>query len=344
MKRAIGLLLLFALMTYLVPFIGCFLPKEAQKSNNLKASENAGSGSKSTAEAAPAYDEAPLLILDQSSGDVLSVPVKAFVMGAVAAEMPMTYSDEALKAQAVASHSYALSVKASADGSDESLKGAYFKANPSQRMGYITEDMMKTMWGEDFADNYNRLNKLVDEIIDKVAVYDNAAALCCYHAISSGTTESSGAVWGTEVPYLVSVASPLDKESDGYTAEVTMTSQEMYESLVLAIDGIELSGEPSGWFSDTVTDSAGYVQSISIGGTQVSGTSLRAALSLRSAAFDINFAEHEFTITTRGYGHGVGMSQYGANAMAQNGSTWQEILSTYFPGTEIKTVKELTDA
>ena len=340
MKKAIGLLLLFALLTYLVPFLGCLLPQEAKAKSEQAAPQTSESSPQSTPKT-PVYDEAPLLILDQGSGEVLSVPVKAFVMGAVAAEMPMTYPDEALKAQAVASHSYALAVKASADGSDESLKGAYFKANPAQRMGYITDEMMKTMWGDEYTDNYNRLNALVDEIIDKAVAYNGAAALCCYHAISAGTTESSEAVWGTAVPYLVSVPSTLDTTSDGYGATISMTSQEMYESLVLGIDGIELSGEPAGWFGESTLDAAGYVHSVNVGSMTVSGTAIRSALSLRSAAFDVKFENHEFTVTTRGYGHGVGMSQYGASAMAKNGSTWREILAAYFPNTEIKTVKEL---
>ncbi|MEG2931306.1 MAG: stage II sporulation protein D, partial [Ruthenibacterium sp.] len=263
-----------------------------------------------------------------------TVPARDFVLGAVAAEMPMSYSDEALKAQAVASHSYALALKVRTNGGDPNLQGAYFTANPAQRLGYLTDDIMRSFWGDAYAANRKRLEAIADSVEDTIIKYDGLPALACYHAISNGVTEDSAAVWGSALPYLVSVDSPYDSTSKDYSATVTFSLAEISDALRTQL-AIEPDGEPQSWFGPLDCTAAGYVQTVHIGTHTASGADFRKALGLRSAAFTIEYTDAQvFSITTHGYGHGVGMSQYGANAMALTGKTYRDILTHYFPGTE----------
>ncbi|MFQ9681152.1 MAG: SpoIID/LytB domain-containing protein [Ruthenibacterium lactatiformans] len=216
------------------------------------------------------------------------------------------------------------------------MKGAYFSANPTQRLGYITDTVMRAMWGEDYEANRTRLYTVVDSVLDEILLYDGQPAMACYHAISGGKTEAAEAVWGAAVPYLVSVDSPLDLTSPDYEQTITVTKQEVAEDIAAAFPDIVLEGDAAGWFGTPQLTAAGYVDSITIGGVPCKGTAVRAALRLRSASFTITWTEkHLFEITTRGYGHGVGLSQYGANALALTGKSYQEILSLYYPGTTL---------
>ena len=356
MKRIVPLVLLFAVLIYLLPMTALFLPGQAAAAVSAAAAVPGSQVSPpAVSDSTPALtepqlpsvsdalsaEEAPLLILDERSGEVREVPVREFVRGAVAAEMPIDYPDEALRAQAVAAHSYALACKAQADPNDPVLKGAYFSANPDQRIGYLTETVMRAMWGDAFEENRTRLYAIVDSVLDEILLYEGQPALACYHSISNGQTESAAAIWGSEVPYLVSVDSMLDLTSPDYEQSFTITKQELAQDLATVFPDLELAGDAANWIGAIERTAAGYVHSISIGGVSCSGTAVRSALRLRSRDFTITWTdEHLFTITTRGYGHGVGLSQYGANALALTGKTYQEILATYYPGTTLGPVPQ----
>ncbi len=177
MKKTVPLVLLFAALIYLLPMTALLLPEQAAASASAVQTlppVPSGSASMPAEPQPPAVsdalpvEEAPLRILDERSGEVREVPVREFVRGAVAAEMPIDYPDEALRAQAVAAHSYALACKAQADPNDPVLKGAYFSANPDQRIGYLTETVMRAMWGDAFEANRARLYSVVDSVLDEV--------------------------------------------------------------------------------------------------------------------------------------------------------------------------------
>ena len=289
---------------------------------------------------APAADGlAPLYILDQSSSQILTVSVRDYLIGAVASEMPMTWPDEALKAQAVACHSYALYCKANNDPA--AYSGAYFAADPARRQNFMTDAVLRSYWGTDYTANYARLAALVDEVLDTVVCYDGAAAATSYFAISAGRTEASQNVWDTALPYLQGVDSTVDKAAEDYARTITYTRQQMYDLLVSAL-GMQPDGwQPEAYFSNFTYTNAGYVHTVSVCGTEVRGTALRSALALRSACFSIAYANTSFTITTYGYGHGVGLSQYGAKAMAEAGSSYSEILLHYYPGTTLSSAAAL---
>ncbi len=348
MKKTLPVILLFAALVYLLPMVPFLAAKRdmpaapagSSSSQSGAPVQSAPSSAAAPAPAPAAGEEAPLLILDETTGEVLTVPVRDFVLGAVAAEVPLTYPDEALRAQAVASHSYALAVKErvlAAETADPALKGAYFKASPSRRLGFLTDEMMRLAWGDDYEANKARLEQVLAPVLGQVLLYEGHPALACYHACSNGATQAAEDVWGSPIPYLVSVDSSLDKTNPEYEQSFTMNSQEMSDDLSANFAGLDLSGPASGWFGVFQHSAAGYVTSAQVGGVNCQGMDLRTALGLRSTDFTITWQGTQFSITTRGYGHGVGLSQYGANAMALTGSTYTDILAHYYPGTILGT-------
>lgn len=341
MRRTLLELALFALLSFLIP-LACFLLSD---STRPAAAEPAPTAAAEPAPEAPAGErtaapeptptgEEPLLVLDTGTNTVLTVPVRDYVLGSVASEMPITWPDEALKAQAVASHSYALYQKSHADR--RSLSGAFLSADPARREGFMTDEVLHSYWADAYDQNYARLAALVDEVLDQVLLYEGEPAAACYHAISNGRTEASQNVWEQTLPYLQGVDSHTDRADPDCEARFDLTRPQMEHLLAVAFPDYELPQDPADWFGAQEYTDAGYVSRIQVAGQWVRGTVLRRVLALRSACFSIQWqpGEEQFALTTWGYGHGVGLSQYGARAMAAAGSSWAEILAHYFPGTE----------
>lgn len=328
MKQFFGILLLFALLTVLLPFAALLLP----------GNEAAPASSFVEAQVQPAEKAATgdtVSLLDEATGEVLTVPVEEYLIGAVAAELPADYQPEAFKAQAVASHSYLLACR-EANQAKEELKGAWLAVNTSARQGYVTQEVMRAMWGDAYEENYAKLAGALAGLAKQILTYDGKPALTCYHAISCGQTESSENVWGQPLPYLISVDSSYDLTADGYLETVTYTPQEMSDMLSVNFVGLDLSGAPAQWLGEPVRTAAGYVTELPAkGGVSINAQDFRQILGLRSCAFTIEYGDGRFIITTKGYGHGVGMSQTGANLMALTGKTYQEILAHYYPGTAL---------
>lgn len=276
-----------------------------------------------------AQARAPVLLYDEAAGQTVSVSPVEYMAGAAASEMPLTWPDDALIAQMVASHTYALYSR-DHGGSDTD---GWLKVNSALASGWTDEAALRSRWGEDFAANWARLTGLAEQAADFLVLYEGTPALTAYHAISNGHTEDSRQVWAESLPYLCGVDSVWDKYSDEY--EVTIQYSDTQFAAAAASLGLTLDGDPEDWIGASLWDKAGYVQSIEIGGAPWGGTAVRDALDLRSACFAIAWRGGQFVITTRGYGHGVGLSQYGAKAMAEGGASWQKILEYYFPGCNV---------
>ena len=282
---------------------------------------------------APDGDDADVLLRDGDSGQDFTLPMRDYLIGAVASEMPVSWPDEALKAQAVACHSYILYCRDHRADPD----GPWLTVDPARRQGCLTDPVLRSYWGADYAANYARLSALVDQVAGAVLCYDGAPAGASYFALSNGQTEASENVWDAALPYLRAVDSAADRDADGYEVTVTLSAQQVSAALAsglgIAADGVD----PSAWFGAASRTASGYVDSLPVCGRMVEGTALRAALGLRSADFTIQYlGEEGFAFTTRGYGHGVGLSQWGAKALAEQGRSWQEILAHYFPGTTLR--------
>lgn len=298
-------------------------PKEESKKDNKKE--------KSESEA--------FKVLDITTGKVEEISVYDYIVGAVCAEMPATFEPEALKAQAVAAHTYAQRQKEKALTSpDKELNGAYFSNDSSKYQAYFTENQAKQYYGDNYDQYIKKIRDAVSDVEDEILVYKDEPIIAAFHSMSSGKTESAENVWGSKVDYLIPVESDYDTEAPKYMEEYEYTADEVKERLENAFDEIKLGDKPDKWFSDVSKSKSNTVLEIKAGNLTVTGQEIRAALSLRSASFDIEY-DDGFKITTRGYGHCVGMSQYGANAMAKDGKTYEEILEHYYPNTNLESAE-----
>ncbi len=280
----------------------------------------------------------PMLIFDAATNTVLEMSEFDYVIGAVMSEIPLSYNAEAIKAQAVATHTYALFVKAYQQKSPTpELLGGYLSVNTDTRTGFMTEQKGREFYGDSYDDLYKKLFDSVTEVFGNVVTYDKQIISACYFAISSGATENSENVFSTPLPYLVTVDSSWDGMSERFTETKILTPSDFSALMTLNFQNFETFGSPNEWVGEPQKSQAGTVLSLNVCGLEYSGVEIRSALSLRSAAFDITYDDEQnlFEIVTKGYGHNVGLSQFGANIMAGKGNSYDEILTYYYTGTEI---------
>ena len=279
----------------------------------------------------------PYKVLDVSTGEIMEVPVREYVIGAVCAEMPASFHSEAIKAQAVAAHTYAERQRLhEREYPDTGLMGADFSNDVSKYQGYYTEAQARQVMGADFEKSYSRISDCVDEVLDCIITYRDEPIISAFCSMSAGVTESAENAWGTAVDYLVPVDSSYDLNAPMYSNEVRYSREVMKYKLESAFEGVELGENMVGWLVVRETSQQGTVLKADVGNMSVTGNEVRSALALRSACFEVRYEGEEAVITTKGYGHGVGMSQYGANSMAAEGKTWREILDHYYKGCTIK--------
>ncbi len=275
-------------------------------------------------------------LLDESTGTMITVSDKEFLYGAMVTEMSPTYEEEALKAQAVAAYTYYSNLRQQqAKKPTASLKGADFTVNTEKWLIYTTKEQMQKRWGKNFDTYYAKLTKIVDEVYGKTLQYEGQLITATYYAISSGQTENAKEVWGSDYEYLVPVASPGDVYASGYQTDVTLTEEEFKAKALAKWDDCDFSGTADKWIGEISHTSSGSIRTIQIGGVTCTGNDARNAFNLRSANFTCKYQDGKFLFTVKGYGHGVGMSQVGAQYMAEHGSTYQEILAWYYPKTQL---------
>ena len=272
-----------------------------------------------------------------ADGSIKEIPANEYVFGVVAAEMSPECDEQALCAQAVAAYTFALRKKADRTACPPpELKGADISADYSVDQGFITREQAREKWGQS-ADGYE---KKIDSVINGTSgitvKYNGEYALTLYHAVSAGRTESAEVVFGSEIPYLVPVQSVGDILSDRCCSEVRVNADSFLQK-IRELSSDQTIGQSDDFIGQKTCSDSGTVISISLYGKELSGSDIRKAFSLRSANFDIQFDgdQNTVTFTVRGYGHLVGMSQNGAEIMAENGSDFREILLHYYPGCEI---------
>ena len=257
-------------------------------------------------------------------GAVMELPLNTYLTGVVLAEMPVSFEDEALKAQSVVARTYTLRAVAGSAKHDN----AAVCTDSTCCQGYLSVEDYLTRGGKE--KDVARILKLVESTQGQVLTYDGKLIEATYFSCSGGRTEDAVAVWGTDVPYLRSVESPGEEHASHYTDTYQMTGEELASKL-----GLDVTGNVSTWFGTTTYTAGGGVAEMVIGGKVFSGTQLRKLLGLRSTAFTVSVEKNLITIVSKGYGHRVGMSQYGADAMAASGSGYEEILAYYYQGTEL---------
>ena len=280
--------------------------------------------------------EAPetVKVMASVSGEINEVELREYLIGCVACEMPPTYETEALKAQAVAAYTNLVRLKKSPDAS---LDGADISDSPSKHQGYYDEATQREKYGDKYGEYRKKLEAAVDAVKGEIITYNGEPIVAAYCAVSTGRTEDAAAIWSGDVPYLKSVNSTADKLSPDCSATVVMSAEQVRQALS-ADSEIKLGEDPSAWFSEIILsdNKTGAVKSLNIGGKTLSGNAARKLLGLRSPSFTCDYSDGSFTFVTQGYGHLVGMSQYGANYMAQTGSSYKEILLHYYKGVKIE--------
>ena len=275
-------------------------------------------------------------IYNAKTGEVMELSPFDYICGVTAAEIPITYPEDTIRAQAVAAHSYALyQIGRSLDNPDPALKGASLSTDPAHNQAYYSKEEREALWGDAFAENEEKLTQAVGDVIGIVLTSDGKPVAAAFHAISAGRTESAADIWGAALPCLVPADSPEDLENPGAYSEVSLTLEETAAILSAHFYGISLPENPSDWFQIRSRTDSGTVTELEIGGQSCSGDTIRSLFDLASANFTVSYADEIFTFSVKGRGHGVGMSQQGAAAMAEAGSSWEQILLRYYPGAEL---------
>lgn len=267
-------------------------------------------------------------------GKVEEMTMDAYLLGVLRAEMPASFEPEALKAQAVAARTYTLyrmehGGSANHPDADACDDIACCKA-------YESAQDAADAWGADAKAYERKLAAAVLETDGEVIVYGGEPVLAVFFSSAAGHTQGAGDVWQTDLPYLQSVDSPEDASFvPNYYSTVRFSAEEFSALVRAAYPSARFSGDVSGYLSDITRNEAGFVATLCVGGVTLRGNDLRAVLGLRSPFFTVEVDGNALVFHVTGYGHGVGMSQYGANAMAKAGSSYEEILTHYFTGAQV---------
>ena len=273
--------------------------------------------------------ERTLRVLDGDT--VTEMTFSDYLQGVLRAEMPASFAQDALCAQTVAARTYTYYKMQNGGNHGDT---ADICTDHTCCQAFLGKDRAADNWGKN-AERYEaKIENAVSATDGQVMLYGGTPILAVFHSSSAGETWNSGQVWAQDLPYLQSVSSPEGEGVPNYYSTVELTEAEFREKFLAARPEADLSGPASEWIQDPVTDGV-HVERITIGGVPVSGPSVRSIFGLRSASFTAEAGDGKITFYVTGYGHGVGMSQYGANAMAEAGSTWREILAHYYTGITI---------
>lgn len=247
----------------------------------------------------------------------IEVDIEEYIIGVVAGEMPALFEEEALKAQAIASRTYLVN----------HLLNNKSITNTTDDQVYLTKEEMQTKWQEDYEKYYTKIKEAVQSTEGLIMYYNNEPIKAYYFSTSNGYTESSLNVFNEQKDYLTIVESPFDEDNSHI---ITITKQKFCTKLNISCNEISIT--------NIEKDKSNRVSKITINNKEYTGIEIRKLLSLRSTDFTINIKNTTIEITTKGYGHGVGMSQYGANNMAKEGYTYEEILKYYYQNIEINSI------
>lgn len=318
MKRILIIIIMIFILTFFIPyfiiskFSDFYTPEGAQKSEP--------------------YETIKLYI--KSEDRVAEVDMSQYLKEVVAAEMPAEFEPEALKAQATAARTYLVNrIKAGNEQAKKDHKGADICSDSTHCKAWISEEERKKIWGAEKADAYwQKISDAVESTAGVLITYNEQPISAVFHSTSSGFTENASDVWGGDVPYLVSVQSKGEEESPRYHSELTLTTEEFKKTVSENIEGVNWEKELIG---NITRSEAGGIKTISIGGVEVKGTKFRTMFGLRSTNVQISVDGENVNMSVTGFGHGVGMSQYGANYLASQGMNYVDILKYYYTGVSV---------
>ena len=328
MRKVIVLALGLYLLLYLLP-----LAAMGEEGRSRRPEESpAATLTPPRAQGDGSADGARTVRLLLEDGTVEELAMDEYLEGVVAAEMPASFHQQALNAQAAAARTYTVR---------KQLTGT--SAHPEAELCTDTgccqayRPLAETAkgWGEQAGAYAEKIRRAVADTDGQVILYDGEPIQAVFFSTAAGETLPAAEVWGSEVPYLTGVKSPEGEEVPNYRTRVTVGAEEFRETVLAAHPEADLSGAPEDWLGPVEYGGGGSVAALTVGGAAIPGTELRELFSLRSASFTLTAEGEELVFDVTGYGHGVGMSQYGADAMAEAGAGWREILTWYYTGVTI---------
>ncbi len=279
-----------------------------------------------------ARDRGRVVKLLLPDGTISELSMEEYLLGVVSAEMPASFELEALKAQACAARTYTVRKQ-----TYETAKhpDADVCTDISCCQAYLSPSDAAQRWGSSAESYTQKIQQAVAETDGLGVLYNGSPIQAVFFSSAPGYTVDAVEVWGNQVDYLQSVESPEGDEVPNFRSTVTLSADEVKSLILNTYANANLTGDPSTWFGSPVTNQGGTVSSILVGGVTLTGNQIRSLFQLRSACFLVSWDGTSFTFSVTGYGHGVGMSQYGANTMAQSGSTYDEILTWYYTNTQV---------
>lgn len=329
MKRNRMQLIVAFLLGALLPALAMRIGQAVAFGNPRQPSQNQTRPSDTAATQEPQHMASVIPVL-LGENTLRMMELEAYLVGVVLAEMPVDFEAEALMAQAIAARTCALQC------TREGIKhpGGAVCANSKCCQAYMEPGQYLNEGGSQ--ENVDKIQQAVADTAGKILTYQGELIQATYFSCSGGRTEDAVAVWGADVPYLKSVDSPGEEHADIYSNTVRFSGAEF-----AALLGRDLKGSCADWLGEITYTRGGGVATMVVAGKTYTGTDLRERLNLYSTAFSMTAEGNTISVTTSGKGHRVGMSQYGANAMAKNGSTYEEILAHYYLGTRIDKVDAL---
>lgn len=329
MKHFLILILVCAVIMLVLPVAA--LKDTVQKPIKSADSVNSeATGNTVTTEAQQQNNDTITVFLSSQNQNV-EMDMFEYICGSVAAEMPLAYHEEALKAQAVTCYTNALRLKLNT----EKTNNADISDNTAIHQGYINEAERRAKWGNDFEKYESKLKNVVNSVKNQAIYYNDRLIVAAFFAISCGKTENSGNLWSESVPYLTSVESQGDCLSPQYATSVSFSLDEFVSKMKSA--NAEFSIESlANAVTIKETSPTGTVLKAEINGNSYTGEEIRSIFSLRSPVFTVNSTDSAITFNVLGYGHGIGMSQYGADYFARQGYTYKDILMHYYTGVVVK--------
>lgn len=348
MKRVFLLVIMVIFLVYIAPLGFQNYQKRGEEGEKIHTVQNVKNNLNSQAEDAQNAEESnsdgeseaetqdhASMIAVSVNGTVKEMTLEEYTAGAVAAEMPASFPEAALQAQATAARTFA--VYKQSLGKDSKHPDAAVCDDYTHCAAFVELDTQaEDLWGNKADEWTKKVQAAVKATEGEIVTYNGSPIAAVFHSAADKQTESAVSVWGTDIPYLVAVDSDGDDACPEYDASQTFGAEEFRQILLAEYPDINLTGLPKTWFTEVKSSEAGGVTSCKIGGKDLKGTQVREMLGLNSTHFTIKTTDTSITFHTQGYGHGVGMSQYGAKCMAEQGSSYQEILQHYYTGTQVE--------
>lgn len=348
MKRVFLLVIMVIFLVYIAPLGFQNYQKRGEEGEKIHTVQNVKNNLNSQAEDAQNAEESnsdgeseaetqdhASMIAVSVNGTVKEMTLEEYTAGAVAAEMPASFPEAALQAQATAARTFA--VYKQSLGKDTKHPDAAVCDDYTHCAAFVELDTQaEDLWGNKADEWTKKVQAAVKATEGEIVTYNGSPIAAVFHSAADKQTESAVSVWGTDIPYLVAVDSDGDDACPEYDASKTFGAEEFRQILLAEYPDINLTGLPKTWFTEVKSSEAGGVTSCKIGGKALKGTQVREMLGLNSTHFTIKTTDTSITFHTQGYGHGVGMSQYGAKCMAEQGSSYQEILQHYYTGTQVE--------